>query len=309
MPAVDQSSVLDPPAPPAAEEPESWAPGAPPSWTPPEQTTPPPPPPRRRRPWRIAAAFLGVALVAGSAGGVVTRGLEPSPTSTTTVVRTASASPRLAGDSLDVAQVVAKVEPAVVSIQASTNQGPLSGTAAGSGIILTSDGEVLTTAHVVQGANSITVTLNGQSQARSATLVGIDTGNDLALLKINGASNLPTATIGNSSGVAVGDDAVAIGNALALSGGPTVTRGIISALNRSIGAQSGQMTGLIQTDASISSGNSGGPLVDAAGQVIGINTAVATSSQTTTAENIGFAIPIDKAMSVVHQLKAGGSTT
>src|SRR6266540_3219643 len=97
--------------------------------------------------------------------------------------------------------------------------------------------------------------------------------------------------------------------AIELSGGPTVTRGIISALDRSIDAHSGQMSGLIQTDASISSGNSGGPLVNAAGQVIGINTAVASSSQTTTAENISFAIPIDKAMSVVHQLEAGGSTT
>jgi putative serine protease PepD len=307
MPTVDQSSVLDPPA---VEEPESWAPGAPPSWTPPEQTTPPPPPPpRRRRPWRIAAAFLGVALVAGSAGGVVTRELEPSPTPTTTVVRTAAASPQLAGDSLDVAQVVAKVEPAVVSIQASTNQGPFSGTAAGSGIILTSDGEVLTNAHVVNGASSITVTLNGQSQARAATLVGIDTSNDLALLKINGASNLPTVSLGKSSDVAVGDDAVAIGNALALQGGPTVTKGIISALNRDLGTNSGEMSGLIQTDASISSGNSGGPLVNAAGQVIGINTAVAASSQTTTAENIGFAIPIDKAMTIVAQLRAGGSTS
>jgi S1-C subfamily serine protease len=307
MPTVDQSSVLDPPA---VEEPESWAPGAPPSWTPPEQTTPPPPPPpRRRRPWRIAAAFLGVALVAGSAGGVVTRELEPSPTPTTTVVRTASASPQLAGDSLDVAQVVAKVEPAVVSIQASTNQGPFSSTAAGSGIILTSDGEVLTNAHVVNGASSITVTLNGQSQARAATLVGIDTSNDLALLKINGASNLPTVSLGKSSDVAVGDDAVAIGNALALQGGPTVTKGIISALNRDLGTNSGEMSGLIQTDASISSGNSGGPLVNAAGQVIGINTAVAASSQTTTAENIGFAIPIDKAMTIVAQLRAGGSTS
>src|SRR6266568_1107958 len=110
MPTLEQSAVLDPPAP----EAEPWAPA-------------PPPPPRRRRPWRIAAAFLGVALVAGSAGGVVTRELEPSPTPSTTVVQTASSS-QLAGDSLDVAQVVAKVEPAVVSIQASTNQGPFAST-------------------------------------------------------------------------------------------------------------------------------------------------------------------------------------
>src|SRR6266704_1475080 len=266
MPTLEQSAVLDPPAP----EAEPWAPGPPPAWTPPEQTTPPPPP-RRRRPWRIAAAFLGVALVAGSAGGVVTRELEPSPTPSTTVVQTASPS-QLAGDSLDVAQVVAKVEPAVVSIQASTNQGPFASTAAGSGIILTSDGEVLTNAHVV-----------------------------------NGASSLPTVTIGKSSEMAVGDDVVAIGNALALQGGPTVTSGIVSALNRSIDTGSGQMTGLIQTDASISSGNSGGPLVNAAGQVIGINSAAAASSQSTTAQNIDFAIPIDKAMTVVGQLRSGST--
>src|SRR6266704_640419 len=244
MPTLEQSAVLDPPAP----EAEPWAPGPPPAWTPPEQTTPPPPP-RRRRPWRIAAAFLGVALVAGSAGGVVTRELEPSPTPSTTVVQTASPS-QLAGDSLDVAQVVAKVEPAVVSIEASTNQGPFASTSAGSGIILTSDGEVLTNAHVVNGASSIKVTLNGGAQSRTATLVGIDTSADLALLKI---------------------------------------------------------TGLIQTDASISSGNSGGPLVNAAGQVIGINSAAAASSQSTTAQNIDFAIPIDKAMTVVEQLRSGST--
>jgi putative serine protease PepD len=301
MPTLEQSAVLDPPAP----EAEPWAPGPPPAWTPPEQTTPPPPP-RRRRPWRIAAAFLGVALVAGSAGGVVTRELEPSPTPSTTVVQTASPS-QLAGDSLDVAQVVAKVEPAVVSIEASTNQGPFASTSAGSGIILTSDGEVLTNAHVVNGASSIKVTLNGESQSRTATLVGIDTSADLALLKITGASGLPTVTIGKSSDMAVGDDVVAIGNALALQGGPTVTSGIVSALNRSIDTGSGQMTGLIQTDASISSGNSGGPLVNAAGQVIGINSAAAASSQSTTAQNIDFAIPIDKAMTVVEQLRSGST--
>jgi S1-C subfamily serine protease len=305
MPTIGQSPVLDPPAPEADQAPpaDPWVPGPPPAWTPPQQTTSPPP--RRRWPWRIAGAFLGVALLAGGAGGLVTRALEPAAP-TTTVVRTSSS--QLAGSSLDVGQVVAKVEPAVVSIQATINQGFFSsGTAAGSGVILTSDGEVLTNAHVVAGASSVTVTLNGQNTARAATVIGTDTTNDLALLKINGASNLPTVSIGKSSDVAVGDNVVAIGNALALQGGPTVTEGIISGLNRNLGTGSGEMSGLIQTDAPISSGNSGGPLVNAAGQVIGINAAVATSSQTTTASNIGFAIPIDKAMTVVQQLRAGGS--
>lgn len=306
MPTTVEESIEESPAPgQRVPEPDPWVPGPPPAWTPPQQTSSPPP--RRRRSWRIAGAFLGVALVAGSAGGLAARALEPSGT-TTTIVGTAPSS-QLAGASLDVGQVAAKVEPAVVSIQATTNQGFFSGTSAGSGIILTSDGEVLTNAHVVAGANSVTVTLNGQNNPRAATVVGTDTANDLALLKIDGASNLPTVSIGHSSDVAVGDDVVAIGNALALEGGPTVTEGIISGLDRNLGSGSGEMGGLIQTDAPISSGNSGGPLVNAAGQVIGINAAVATSSQTTTASNIGFAIPIDKAMTVVQQLRAGGSTS
>jgi S1-C subfamily serine protease len=303
MPSLEDTTTL--PDRPAAPEPHPWAPGSPPTWMAPERPAPPPQPPRRRR-WRNALALLVVAVLAGSAGGLVTRTLYPVASSTTTVVRAASS--QLSNSSLDVAQVVDKVGPAVVSIQASSNQGPFSGTSAGSGMILTSDGQVLTNAHVVNGANSITVTLNGQSQARAATLVGIDTNNDLALLKINGASNLPTVSLGKSSNVRVGDDVVAIGNALALEGGPTVTEGIISALNRSLGAGSGEMPGLIQTDAPISSGNSGGPLVNASGQVIGINTAVATSSQGTTASNIGFAIPIDKALTVVEHLRAGSSS-
>jgi S1-C subfamily serine protease len=297
MPAVHQSAVLDPPA---ATQTQPQAAGSPPGWTPPQQTTPPP---RRRRSWRIAGVLLVVALLAGSAGGLAARALEPT-TTITTAAPTASSS-RLAGDSIDVAEVVAKVEPAVVSIQAASNQGPFPSTSAGSGIILTSDGEVLTNAHVVEDASSIKVTADGQSQARTATLVGINSGTDLALLKLTDASNLPTASIGKSADVAVGDDVVAIGNALALPGSPTVTRGIISALDRSLDTGSGQMTGLIQTDASISSGNSGGPLMNAAGQVIGITSAAAASSQSTTAENIGFAIPIDKAMTVVEQLRAG----
>lgn len=304
MPPLEQSPVLDPPL--AGPRPDPWAPGSPPSWTPPEQAAPGHP--RRRRPWRLAVALVAVALLAGSAGGLVTRALAPVATATTTVVRAASSS-QLSGSSLNVAEIVNKVEPAVVSIVAASDQGPFPTTAAGSGIILTSDGEVLTNAHVVEGASSIKITLAGQSQARDAKLVGLDATDDLALLRITGASNLPTATLGKSADMAVGDDVVAIGNALALQGGPTVTSGIVSALDRSLDTGSGQMTGLIQTDAPISSGNSGGPLVNAAGQVIGINTAVATSSNSTTAQNIGFAIPIDKALPVVERLRTGGSTS
>jgi S1-C subfamily serine protease len=253
----------------------------------------------------MASALVAVALLAGSTSAVVTRALEPAPAATTVVVAAAPSS-QLSGQSLDVAAIVAKVEPAVVSVEATSDQGMFGSTAAGSGIILTADGEVLTNAHVVEGASSIKVTLNGQSQARDATLIGLDQANDLALLRINGASGLPTATLGKSADMRVGDDVVAIGNALALDGAPTVTTGIVSGLNRSLQSTGSSMSGLIQTDAPISSGNSGGPLVNAAGEVIGINTAVATSSQSTTAENIGFAIPIDKALPVVEQLRAGG---
>jgi S1-C subfamily serine protease len=305
-----EQPVLDPPRPAAEETPPEQAPPQQPA---PHRQPPDQPPPgqvpahreRRRWPWRLGAGLVGVALLAGSTGALVTRALAPAAPAATAVVQPASSS-RLAGSSLDVAAIAAAVEPVVVSIQASSDRGPFAATSAGSGIILTADGEVLTNAHVVEGASAIKVTLAGQTQARDAELVGIDTSSDLALLRISGVSGLPTAKLGSSADLQVGDDVVAIGNALALQGGPTVTRGIVSGLNRNLETGDGGMTGLIQTDASISSGNSGGPLVNAAGQIIGINTAVAVSSQSTTAENIGFAIPIDKALSVVERLRHAG---
>ena len=161
-------------------------------------------------------------------------------------------------------------------------RGPFTSTgqAAGTGIVLSADGQVLTNAHVVAGATSIEVNLPGETSARAATVVGVDTANDIAVLKLTDATGVVAAPLGDSSTLAVGDDVVAIGNALALEGGLTVTRGIVSALGRSIEDETGSLTGLIQTDAPISSGNSGGPLVNASGQVIGMNTAAApTSSQ------------------------------
>ena len=260
---------------------------------------------------RSAAALVAVALLGGAAGSALTLAVDDDPTPSAAVVAgtTVGRSVVLDGETLDVAGVVAKAEPAVVSIQADVSVGFRSATGAGTGVILTADGEVLTNAHVVDGASTVRVTLAGESRARTADVIGTDPAADLALLRIPGASGLPTADLGSSADVAVGDDVVAIGNALALRGGPTVTRGIVSALDRSLDTDSGTITGLIQTDASISSGNSGGPLVNAKGQVIGINTAVASSGRGSAAENIGFAIAIDKALPVVEQLRGNASAT
>lgn len=261
--------------------------------------------PARSERSRRLVGMVAVAVLAGAVGSALT--LAVSGTDRRAALGGASAIPssRLSGATLDVAGVVAAVEPAVVSIEVTTDRGSFGATGAGTGVIVSADGDVLTNAHVVEGASSIRVTLTGESQSRDADLVGSDPGADLALLHISGATGLPTAELGRSSDVRVGDDVVAIGNALALRGGPTVTRGIISALDRSLEAEAGFMTGLVQTDAAISSGNSGGPLVSATGQVIGINTAVATAGRGSAAENIGFAIPIDQALPVVQRLRAG----
>ena len=259
-----------------------------------------PTPPPRSRPTAVwVAATAAVALVAGVVGGLVGANVAGDDTVTAGGVNTPSVSvsngpsEAVGGPALDVAGILDKVEPAVVAIQA----GGRLGTGQGTGIVISSDGEVLTNAHVVEGATSIRVTLQGQTQSRAATLVGADSGNDIALLKITDASGLPTADLGASSNVQVGDDVVAIGNALGLRGDPTVTRGIVSALNRSLDT----LTGMIQTDAAINPGNSGGPLADNKGQVIGINTAVAGRG----GQNIGFAIPIDTAQTILERLRSG----
>ncbi len=207
--------------------------------------------------------------------------------------------------------------PAVVSIDVKSNGNEDEGT----GMIITSSGEVLTNNHVIElyseGGNTgtITVTEYGQTKALPTTLVGYDQSKDVALLKINDASNLPTVTFGNSGKTVVGDAVVAIGNALGLAAGtPTVTQGIISALGRSVtaggeGTQTETLQNMIQTDAAINPGNSGGPLIDTSGQVIGMNTAVAgTSSDGTSSQNIGFAIPAASVESLISELEKGGQS-
>jgi putative serine protease PepD len=253
------------------------------------------------------AAVAAVSLLGGGlAGGIAGRmSDDSSPSRGSTSVSTSNNGSVITTTS-DVQAILAKVQPGVVYIHTQASRGgrffPTQG--AGTGVVLTADGEVLTNAHVVAGATSIKVNLAGETQSRDATLIAADSTNDLALIKITGASNLKTVELGNSGDLRVGDDVVAIGNALDLKGGFTVTRGIVSALNRSIGAEDGNpLSGLIQTDAAINPGNSGGPLVNSAGQVVGINTAVDGSGQ-----NIGFAIAIDKAKPILNSLRTGQST-
>jgi putative serine protease PepD len=216
----------------------------------------------------------------------------------------------------DVQEVLAKVEPAVVSIDttAVTRGGDGTVEGAGTGMILTSDGEVLTNNHVVAAATSVTVTLFGQTNPRPARVIGTDPTQDLALVQIENVKGLPTVQLGDSNLALVGDNVLAIGNALALAGGLTVTEGIVSSKNRSLTAtsditgRSENLSGLIQTDAAINSGNSGGPLVNASGQVIGMNTAVAESTQgNAPAQDIGFAIAIDTIKPLLAQLRSGGT--
>jgi putative serine protease PepD len=279
--------------------------------------SPPNPPsfpaaPVRPRSWM--AAIVAAAVLAGAgAGAGVSALMHDSSTKTVTVPAGASSNSSVIATPSDVQGILAKVGPAVAYVRTQAfSQGrfgfPSGG--AGTGIVLTPDGQLLTNAHVVSGATSIKVTLGNDTQSHDATVMGVDTTHDLALVKINGVSNLPVAQLGNSSDLKVGDSVIAIGNALNLQGGMTVTEGIVSALNRSIDAGDGSgqgsesLSGLIQTDAAINPGNSGGPLLNSAGQVVGINTATSGDAQ-----NIGFAIAIDNAKPVIDQLRKGGGSS
>ena len=287
----------------------TWPPGA--STSSPRDVRPPTDDhPRRSRRGLVAtgAAVVALSLGAGALGGWLT-----SDTSSATNATRGEGPGREHGAQRrdDERRGRARARRAVGRVHRDRDrqrQGPFTqqGTGAGTGIVVDSDGTILTNAHVIADATSITVTVAGETKARTREGHRAPTPRrDLALLKVGDTSGLVAAPLGQSSDVAVGDQVVAIGNALALEGGPTVTEGIVSALGRSIDTDSGTLNGLIQTDAAISSGNSGGPLVNAAGQVIGMNTAVATSSGSVNASNIGFAISIDAIRAFIDS--AGGT--
>ncbi|MDF5757024.1 trypsin-like peptidase domain-containing protein, partial [Spongiactinospora sp. TRM90649] len=186
--------------------------------------------------------------------------------------------------------VAARVLPSVVSVE--------SGRGAGSGFVIDAAGHVLTNEHVVSGRSRVTVVF-GDGRRAPARVVGSDAGNDLAVLAVDGTTGLTPAVLGRSADVAVGDQVLAVGSPLGLSG--TVTSGIVSAVDRRVPFGAGGETTAVQTDASINPGNSGGPLVNARGEVIGVNTAI-LSSRSGGSIGIGFAIPIDRAADVAERI-------
>jgi len=207
-----------------------------------------------------------------------------------------------------IAQVATRLANSVVTITSTISDANGGGRGVGTGVVLTSDGEILTNAHVVADATEVVVRFAGETEPRVATVLAADDGNDLALIKIQ-ATGLIAATFAKPGSVRIGDTVIAIGYALALDGGPTVTSGIISALKRTIETESGALNSLIQTDAAISSGNSGGPLVNLKGEVVGINTAVARSDSESAANNIGFSISVEEVLVVIEQLRAQANGT
>ena len=210
-----------------------------------------------------------------------------------------------------IADIANKVAKSVVSIVTSTKTTNFFGqdyssSAAGTGVIITSDGYILTNKHVINGATKVTVILDDGTTYEDVEVVATDPLNDIAFLKIKDAKDLTAATLGDSKTINVGQQVIAIGNALGEYQN-TVTSGIISGTGRSVTASDGTgsnvetLSDMIQTDAAINSGNSGGPLVNAAGEVIGINTATSSS-----AENMGFAIPISSVKGMLKQLTETG---
>ncbi|MBK1786036.1 S1C family serine protease [Prauserella cavernicola] len=293
-----------------------------PSAQPPAQPPLPEPPAKRTGKVRVGVLVTSAAVVAalvGGAGGAAlvsaTDGGSGTGTGTSAVGTTNGQT--VSNESSDVSTVAEKVLPSVVQIEATTAEG----NAIGSGVILSEDGKILTNAHVVNAANGdVTVTLSDGTKYQ-ASVLGADEKADIAVLQTHGASGLTPATLGDSGSVKVGEEVVAIGSPAGLQN--TVTSGIVSAVDRQLsdlGQQQQQQSPFgqqtlerasdspsytaIQTDASINHGNSGGPLVNAAGEVIGINSAMYSPSGSGSV-GIGFAIPINDAKTIINNLESG----
>ncbi|MGV9556614.1 S1C family serine protease [Streptomyces sp. NPDC003401] len=292
--------------------------------------------PRKRAARGPMALLAAVAIVAAAIGGGTAYGIQELTGKDQAVASSTTTSVVPAARTGDVAGIAAAVSPSVVEVNATLS----GGSSTGSGVIITGDGEILTNNHVVAGASSIKVSTS-DGKEYTAEVVGTDSKKDLALIKLENASGLKAATLGDSDGVKVGDTVVAIGSPEGLTG--TVTSGIVSALDRDVTVSTDESQGqrqqqqgggwpfefggqefngdtgsstttykALQTDASLNPGNSGGALIDAGGNIIGINSAMysaadAASSSTAGSVGLGFAIPINTVKADLATLRAGGS--
>ncbi len=336
-PAAAPYGYFPPPMPPAPTPSGSSMFGGPPPPGPGYQGAPPagrpywslpvvpPTPPARGHGLRNAALVTGAAIIALGAGigighSAWTKVTSPASSTPATHGFTpqngsgSSGSSQTVGPS-DVSAIAKKVDPGLVDID--TSLAYQQEEAAGTGIVLTPNGEILTNNHVIDGATTISVTDIGNGKTYSASVVGYDRTQDIAVLQLHGASGLKTATIGDSSNNAVGEDVVGIGNAGGTGGTPSAAGGTITALGQAITASdegdgsSEQLTDLIQTNADIQAGDSGGSLVNASGKVVGIDTAASDGftfeSEGDSEGNQGYAIPINNAIAIAKEIE-GGST-
>ena len=292
----------------------------------PDGTYPPPPAPHRVRRFR-RGALIGTAVAIVTLGAGIGLGHVAWTTGTGSVAASSassasgstssgSGSTSSGSGSTEVSSIAAKVDPGLVDID--TTLGYQEEEAAGTGIVLTSTGEILTNNHVIDGATSISVTDVGNGKTYSATVVGYDSTKDVAVLQLHGASGLTTASLDTAT-VSVGETVVGIGNAGGTGGTPSAAGGTVTALNQSITASdegdgsAEQLTGLIETNADIQAGDSGGSLVNSAGQVVGMDTAASAgfSFQSTGGSSgyEGYAIPIDEAVTLAKQIEAGSSSS
>ena len=253
---------------------------------------------------RVAPVGAALALGGAAGAGIYATSTGGSASSPTTVVASVPAQPA-AVTSTSLIQLYKNAAPGVVDIKVTgvDTGGGGSGSAEGSGFVIDKNGDVITNAHVVDGATSMTVSFTNGKTAK-AKLVGIDNSTDIAVIKVDAAASLlHPLTLGSSSGVQVGEAVAAIGSPFGLPG--SLTSGIVSAVNRTIQAPNNySITGAIQTDAAINHGNSGGPLLDLSGDVVGVNAQIESDSGGN--DGVGFAIPIDAAKSVANTLISGG---
>ena len=293
-------------------------------WNAPPGTPPTPPMPRPHRWWFPLAAAIVVLTLAGGVGGyAIARTREPGSTSASTA-SAASATPSTPSTSsssssaaskrkakLTLAQIEAAVDPAIVDVTATLGS---SGTAKGTGMVISSTGEVLTNNHVISGATSVSVQIGGAGTAYQATIVGYDVTDDIAVLQISGVSGLATIQTASASTVSAGDAIVAIGNALGQGGTPAAAQGLVTAVDQTITASDGlgtnaeTLSGLIEISAAVEPGDSGGATVNTYGQVVGMTTAASSGGfrpMSTNATTTAYAIPIETARSIARQIEAG----